>query len=196
MMSWSRINTGLITWEECSVSNQSVLLCSLTSLKSSLLMSSSLLQRRNLKTNSSPITNKLHSALKLVNHNHWYFPITIFLPEKSIFKLTLQILSDEDNDAEVSIEAVTDKQRREDQEPGGVVKQPMFFNLENNPSLIRLQYSVFTFSTSSTENTVRQTSHTQISKTETPSHLNNSFCLNNIFLAGTLCSLDYWTAPL
>lgn len=30
-------------------------------------------------------------------------------PEESILKLTLQVLSNEDNDAEVGIEAITDK---------------------------------------------------------------------------------------
>ena len=149
-------------------------------------MSSSLLQRRNLKTNKSPITNKLQRALK------WITPIDdakpnpdISLPEESILKLALKILSDEDNDAEVSIESVTYKQGREDKEPGGGVKQRVFLNLENNPSQSdwprHLQSSLLTFNTSRTEKTVRQTSQTQISKTETPSHLSNSFCLNNIF---------------
>ena len=39
--------------------------------------------------------------------------------EESISEETLQVLSDEDNDAEIGIETITDKERGEDQEPCG-----------------------------------------------------------------------------
>ena len=78
--SWRRMNTGLMTWENI-YKKHKTRRSSFTSLNSSLLFSSSLLQRRNLKTKSkpamrvvgswrnisskavaSPITKRLHRA--------------------------------------------------------------------------------------------------------------------------------------
>ena len=39
--------------------------------------------------------------------------------EECIPEETLQVLSDEDNDAEICIETITDEERREDQQPSG-----------------------------------------------------------------------------
>jgi len=72
-------------------------------------------------------------------------------------------LSNENYDTEVGIEAIADEKRGKDDKPG-----------RRYPS---------TFSTRSTEKTVRLTNQIQISKTDTPNHLNNSFCLNSILAA-------------
>ena len=39
--------------------------------------------------------------------------------EECIPEEALQVLSDEDNDAEICIETITDEERREDQQPSG-----------------------------------------------------------------------------
>ena len=44
----------------------------------------------------------------------------------------VQVLTNEDNNAEVGIEPITDEKRREDQEPGSLGWQNFFFNLKKN----------------------------------------------------------------
>ena len=101
MTSCSRMKTGLIT-----------------SLQSSLLTFSSLLQSRNLNTNSNPeevqCQNRVECHLRLIT----YDKETPESSEEGIPELAVQVLSDEDNDAEVGIETITDEERGEDKEPG------------------------------------------------------------------------------
>ena len=51
--------------------------------------------------------------------------------QKCNSKLTFEILSDKDDDTEVSIEAITDEEGGEDQEPGDWGRQQISLNLEN-----------------------------------------------------------------
>ena len=50
-------------------------------------------------------------------------------PEEGVAELSVEILADEDDDAEVGVEAVTDEEGREDEEPGSLAGQKLLLDL-------------------------------------------------------------------
>merc|ERR1719208_31016 len=74
---------------------------------------------------------KLVTKEKFEDKKKTYHEETPQSPKQGIPELPVQVLTNEDNNAEVGVEPITDEKRRKDQEPGSLGWQNFFFNLEH-----------------------------------------------------------------